>query len=217
VIDFVLHFDTHLLGFIASYGGWVYGILFAIIFAETGLVVTPFLPGDSLLFATGAVAARGALNPWGAFALLALAAFTGNVTNYSAGRGVGPRVFTATKHAGLFGRLMNRDYLDRAHAFFERYGGKAVVLARFMPIIRTFVPFVAGAGRMAWPGFLAYSAAGATGWVGLCLLSGVLFGNVPAVRNHFSLVTIGIVIVSLLPMFVEYIRHRRAGRVPRAL
>lgn len=211
MIDFILHFDTHLLGFIASYGAWVYGILFAIIFAETGLVVTPFLPGDSLLFATGAVAARGALNPWATFALLAFAAFAGNVSNYAIGRGIGPRVFTATTRTGLVGRLMNREYLDRAHEFFERYGGKAVVLARFMPIIRTFVPFVAGAGRMTWTRFLAYSAAGAIGWVGLCLWSGVWFGNIPAVSTHFSLVTIGIVIVSLLPMLVEYIRQRRGG------
>ena len=217
MIDFVLHFDTHLLGFIASYGAWVYGILFAIIFAETGLVVTPFLPGDSLLFATGAVAATGALNPWAAFVLLAGAAFTGNVTNYTAGRRVGPRIFSATTHAGLFGRLMNREYLDRAHEFFGKYGGKAIVLARFMPIIRTFVPFVAGAGQMVWPAFLLYSAAGALGWVGLCLLSGVLFGNVPIVKNHFSLVTIGIVVVSLLPMLVEYLRHQRGSTVSRVL
>jgi membrane-associated protein len=217
VIDFILHFDTHLLAFIAAYGAWVYGILFAIIFGETGLVVTPFLPGDSLLFATGAVAARGALNPWAAFVLLAGAAFAGNVTNYAIGRSVGPRIFTATTHAGLFGRLMNRDYLDRAHEFFEKYGGKAIVLGRFMPIIRTFVPFVAGAGRMTWPTFLVYSAAGAFGWVGLCLWSGVWFGNIPAVSSHFSLVTIGIVIVSLLPMFVEYLRHRRAERISRVL
>lgn len=217
MIDFVLHFDTHLLGFIGAYGAWVYGILFAIIFAETGLVVTPFLPGDSLLFATGAVAATGAMNPWAAFVLLAGAAFTGNVTNYAAGRSVGPRIFSATTHAGVFGRLMNREYLDRAHDFFGKYGGKAIVLARFMPIIRTFVPFVAGAGRMAWVAFLLYSAAGALGWVGLCLLSGVLFGNVPVVKNHFSLVTIGIVLVSLLPMLVEFLRHRRAGSVSRVL
>lgn len=217
MIDFVLHFDTHLLGFIAAYGSWVYGILFAIVFAETGLVVTPFLPGDSLLFATGAVAATGALNPWAAFGLLAGAAFAGNVTNYAAGRAVGQRVFTATTHAGLLGRLMNREYLDRAHDFFEKYGGKAIVLGRFMPIIRTFVPFVAGAGRMTWPTFLLYSAAGAVGWVGLCLASGLLFGNVPAVKNHFSLVTIGIVIVSLLPMFIGIIRQRRNRRVSRVL
>lgn len=217
MFDFLLHFDVHLLGFIATYGGWVYGILFAIIFAETGLVVTPFLPGDSLLFATGAVAARGALDSWGTFMLLAAAAFLGNVTNYAAGRSVGPRIFTATTHAGVIGRLMNREYLDRAHEFFEKYGGKAVVLARFMPIIRTFVPFVAGAGRMTWMKFLSYSAGGAIGWVALCLWSGFWFGNVPAVKNHFSLVTIAIVIVSLLPMFVEIIRQRRDRRMSRVL
>ncbi|MGH9409628.1 MAG: VTT domain-containing protein [Vicinamibacterales bacterium] len=217
MIDFVLHFDTHLLGFIAAYGSWVYGLLFAIIFAETGLVVTPFLPGDSLLFATGAVAATGALNPWLAFALLAAAAFTGNVTNYAAGRAIGPRVFTATEHGALITRLMNRDHLARAHEFFERYGGRSIVLGRFVPVVRTFVPFVAGAGAMTWGSFILYNALGALGWVGLCLVSGVVFGNVPAVKNHFSLVTLGIVAVSLLPMLVEFIRHRARMRTSQLL
>jgi membrane-associated protein len=209
VIDFVLHFDAHLLEFIRLYGSWVYGLLFLIIFAETGFVVTPFLPGDSLLFAAGAVAATGALNPWAAFALLATAAFTGNIVNYAIGRAIGPRVFTATDQSTILGRLMNRDYLTRAHQFFENYGGKAVILARFVPIVRTFVPFVAGAGRMTWSAFVTYNAIGAIGWVGVCLLAGVLFGNVPIIKNHFSLVTIGIVFVSLLPVIVEFVRHRR--------
>lgn len=207
MIDFVLHFDKHLLEFIRLYGAWVYGILFAIIFAETGFVVTPFLPGDSLLFATGAVAATGVLNPWLAFALLATAAFTGNLANYSVGRFVGPRVFIATARTGV-ARLMNREYLERGHAFFERYGGKAVVLGRFVPIVRTFVPFVAGAAYMSRAAFVAFNAAGAIAWVAVCLFAGVIFGNVPIVKNNFSLVTIGIVAVSLLPVFVEYIRHR---------
>jgi membrane-associated protein len=211
VIDFVLHFDAHLLEFIRLYGSWVYGLLFLIVFAETGFVVTPFLPGDSLLFATGAVAATGVLNPWVAFALLATAAFTGNTVNYAVGRSVGPRVFTATDQSTIFGRLMNRDYLNRAHGFFESYGGKAVILGRFVPIVRTFVPFVAGAARMTWSAFVTYNAIGALGWVGLCLLAGVLFGNVAVIKNHFSLVTLGIVFVSLLPIAVEYVRHRGQG------
>jgi len=209
VIDFILHFDHHLLQFIGEYGIWVYALLFAIIFSETGFVVTPFLPGDSLLFATGAVAAQGKLNGWATFALLATAAFTGNVVNYAVGRSIGPRVFTATADARGLARLMNREYLERAHAFFERYGGKAVVLGRFVPIVRTFVPFVAGAAYMTWAAFVTFNAVGALAWVGLCLVAGVLFGNVPIVQRHFSLVTIGIMFVSLLPVFVEYLRHRR--------
>ena len=212
MIDFVLHFDKHLLEFVRLYGSWVYGLLFGIVFAETGLVVTPFLPGDSLLFATGALAATGVLNPWLAFALLAFAAFAGNTVNYAIGRRAGPAIFSATDDTSLVGRLMNRDYLDRAHAFFEQYGGKAIVLGRFVPIVRTFVPFVAGAGRMTPASFVAYNAIGAAAWVGLCLAAGVIFGNVPIVKNNFSLVTIGIVAVSLLPMVVEFIRHRARQR-----
>jgi len=216
VIDFVLHFDKHLLDFIGEYGSWIYGLLFAIIFSETGFVVTPFLPGDSLLFATGAVAAQGRLNPWLTFALLATAAFMGNAVNYTIGRSIGARVFTATDRSTLFGRLLNRDYLDRAHAFFERYGGKAVILGRFVPIVRTFVPFVAGAARMTPAAFILYNAIGALAWVGLCLLAGVLFGNVPVVKNNFSLVTIGIVFVSILPILVEYLRLRAGRHIPNS-
>jgi len=208
VIDFVLHFDAHLRDFVGLYGTWVYALLFAIIFAETGLVVTPFLPGDSLLFATGALAATGVLSPWLVFVLLAVAAFTGNTVNYAIGRRVGPAIFTGTADGGTIGRLMNREYLDRAHAFFEQYGGKAIILGRFVPIVRTFVPFVAGAGRMTMASFVLYNAIGAVAWVGLCLLAGVLFGNVPIIKNNFSLVTIGIVLVSVLPVAIEYLRHR---------
>jgi membrane-associated protein len=208
VIDFVLHFDKHLLEFVQTYGVWVYGLLFGIVFAETGLVVTPFLPGDSLLFAAGALAATGALNPWLLFALLAIAAFTGNAVNYAIGRRVGPRIFSGTGEGGTVERLMNRQYLERAHAFFEEYGGKAIILGRFVPIVRTFVPFVAGAAQMTAGSFVLFNAIGAAAWVGLCVLAGVLFGNVPIVKNNFSLVTIGIVLVSLLPVLVEYLRHR---------
>jgi membrane-associated protein len=211
-IDFVLHFDKHLLEFVATYGAWVYGILFGIIFAETGLVVTPFLPGDSLLFATGALAMQpdGGLNPWLVFVLLAAAAFLGNTVNYAIGRRAGPAIFTGTTDGGTLGRLMNRDYLDRAHAFFEQYGGKAIILGRFVPIVRTFVPFVAGAARMTPGSFVLFNAIGAIAWVGLCVLAGVLFGNVPIIKNNFSLVTIGIVFVSLLPVMFEFLKHRRA-------
>jgi membrane-associated protein len=208
LIDFVLHFDKHLLEFVQTYGVWVYGLLFGIVFAETGLVVTPFLPGDSLLFAAGALAATGALNPWLLFALLAIAAFTGNAVNYAIGRRVGPRIFSGTGEGGTVERLMNRQYLERAHAFFEEYGGKAIILGRFVPIVRTFVPFVAGAAQMTAGSFVLFNAIGAAAWVGLCVLAGVLFGNVPIVKNNFSLVTIGIVLVSLLPVLVEYLRHR---------
>jgi membrane-associated protein len=209
VIDFVIHFDKHLLEFVRLYGSWVHGLLFAIVFAETGLVVTPFLPGDSLLFATGALAATGALNGWAAFGLLSTAAFTGNAVNYAVGRHIGPRVFTATGDAGLLGRLMNREYLERAHAFFEAYGGKAIILGRFVPIVRTFVPFVAGAAQMTAASFVLFNAIGAVSWVGLSLAAGVVFGNVPVIKDHFSLVTLGIVFISILPVLIEYLRHRR--------
>ena len=210
MIDFVLHFDKHLLDFIAAYGAWVYGLLFAIVFAETGFVVTPFLPGDSLLFAAGAVAAAGGgLNGWILFVLLAFAAFAGNAVNYAVGRAIGPRVFVATDTSSLLGRLMNRQYLERAHAFFEQYGGKAVILGRFVPIVRTFVPFVAGAAQMTTAAFVLYNAVGAAAWVSLCLGAGWFFGNIPVIKNNFSLVTIGIVFVSVLPMVFELIAHRR--------
>ena len=209
MLDFLLHSDRHLLEFVTAYGPWVYGILFAIVFAETGFVVTPFLPGDSLLFATGALCATGALRTPAAFGLLVLAAFTGNTVNYAIGRQVGPRVFSAGDGSGLSHRLLNREHLNRAHAFFEQYGGKAIVLGRFVPIVRTFVPFVAGAAQMTWATFVVYNFAGAVAWVGLCLGAGFLFGNVPIVKNNFSLVTIGIVIVSILPVLVEYVRQRR--------
>jgi membrane-associated protein len=206
VIDFFLHADTHLLDFVSAYGSWVYGLLFAIVFAETGFVVTPFLPGDSLLFATGALCATGALSTPLSIGLLAVAAFSGNAVNYAIGRAIGPRVFAATDQS----RLLNREHLQRAHEFFETYGGKAVVLGRFVPIVRTFVPFVAGAAQMTSPTFVLYNLVGAVGWVGLCLGAGLLFGNVPIVKQNFSLVTIGIVVVSLLPVAFEYVSRRRA-------
>jgi len=211
MIDFVLHSDKKLLEIVALYGSWVYGFLFAIVFAETGFVVTPFLPGDSLLFATGALCATGALNTPTAIGLLVLAAFSGNAVNYTIGRTVGPRIFAATDQTGISHRLLNRDHLKRAHAFFEQYGGKAVILGRFVPIVRTFVPFVAGAAQMQSASFVFFNVVGAGAWVVLCVGAGLLFGNVPIVKNNFSLVTIGIVLVSVLPVVVEFLRSRRAA------
>ncbi len=209
MLDLLLHSDQKLLELVAAYGPWVYGILFAIVFAETGFVVTPFLPGDSLLFATGALCATGALSTPAALALLVTAAFTGNAVNYTVGRIIGPRVFAATDHSGISHKLLNREHLRRAHAFFESYGGKAVILGRFVPIVRTFVPFVAGAAQMKSHSFGFYNLIGAVAWVGLCVGAGLLFGNVPIVKQNFSLIAIGIVVVSLLPMVFEYIAHRR--------
>jgi membrane-associated protein len=215
LVDFILHVDKHLLEFVATYGAWVYGLVFAIIFAETGLVVTPFLPGDSLLFATGALCATGVLNLWLALALLSTAAFSGNLVNYLIGRAIGPRVLGTDGRPGISDRLLKREHVLRTQAFFAQYGGKAVILARFLPIVRTLMPFVAGAAQMRPQSFLLYTFAGALGWVVLCLGAGFVFGNVPIVKNNFSLVTIGIVIVSLLPMAVEYFRHRRGRYSPR--
>jgi membrane-associated protein len=208
LIDLFLHLDVLLAEFVARYGVWVYGFLFAIIFAETGLVVTPFLPGDSLLFAAGAIAATGALDIRLLFLLLAGAAILGNTVNYSIGHFIGPRVFRADETHPL----LNRQHLDRAHAFFEKYGGMAVVLTRFVPIIRTFVPFVAGAGAMRYTAFALYNVLGGVLWVGICLGAGYAFGNVPVVKDNFSLVAIGIVVVSMIPMVVEWLRHRKKGR-----
>jgi membrane-associated protein len=210
VIDFILHSDKKLLEIVAIYGSWVYAVLFAIVFAETGFVVTPFLPGDSLLFATGALCATGALNTPAALTLLALAAFSGNAVNYAVGRLVGPRVFAATDQSVLSHRLLNREHLNRAHAFFEQYGGKAVILGRFVPIVRTFVPFVAGAAQMTSPAFVFFNLVGAVAWVVLCVGAGLLFGNVPLVKENFSLATIGIVFVSILPLAIGYARKRLA-------
>lgn len=211
VIDFVLHFDRHLLAFVQAYGKWVYGMLFAIVFAETGFVFTPFLPGDSLLFAVGALSATGVLNPWLSFCLLLVAAIAGDAVNFTVGRQIGPRLFgTGNEPPEFSHRLINPEHVRRAHNFFEEYGGKAVALARFVPIVRTFLPFVAGAAQMRRRVFLLYNVTGGIAWVTLCMGAGVLFGNVPIIKENFSLVTIGIVIVSVLPMVFEYLSHRRA-------
>jgi len=209
LIDFVLHFDKHLLEFVQQYGTWVYGILFVIIFAETGLVVTPFLPGDSLLFAVGALSATGVLNPWLCYVLLIGAAILGDGVNYSVGRRIGPRLLGRGYGAAFSHRLVNADHIKRAHEFFELHGGKAVVLARFVPIVRTFLPFVAGAAEMKASSFLFYNITGGIGWVTICMGAGYIFGNVPIVKDNFTLVTLGIVAVSVLPMVFEIVKHRK--------
>jgi membrane-associated protein len=210
-VDLLLHSDEYLLRLVDTYGPWIHAILFLIVFAETGLVVTPFLPGDSLLFAAGAIGATGALDARVAAAVLIAAAVIGNFVNYTIGRSVGARVIHLARTDPRWRRWINPDYIARAHAFFEKHGGKAIVLTRFMPIVRTFVPFVAGAAEMPYGAFAFYNIAGAVAWVAVCLGAGYLFGNVPIVKDNFSLVAIGIVVVSLLPMFVELVRHRRTA------
>lgn len=215
VVDLFLNLDEHLAGVVAQYGVWVYALLFAIIFAETGLVVTPILPGDSLLFACGALCATGALDLRIILPLLFVAAVLGDAVNYSAGRYFGPKIFGAHDHQGFWHKLLNRDHLDKAHKFFERYGGMAIVSGRFVPIVRTFVPFVAGAGYMTYAKFTAFNISGALIWIGVCVMAGYLFGNIPVVKENFTLVVLGIIAVSLLPMAAaayQSWRDRRALR-----
>ena len=211
LIDLVLHVDVYLLELVTAYGVWIYGVLFVIVFAETGLVVTPILPGDSLLFAAGAIAATGALDVRLLFLLLIVAAVAGDAVNYSMGRAVGVRVIRLAHVDPRWRRWINPAHIAKAHEFFERHGGKAIVLGRFMPIVRTFVPFVAGAAEMSYPSFAFYNVAGAIAWVGICVGAGYVFGNVPIVKENFTLVALGIVAVSLLPMAIEFMRHRTRG------
>lgn len=201
-LDFFLHLDVHLAEIISSYGLWTYLILFAIIFAETGFVVTPFLPGDSLIFAAATFAGLGLLNPLLLFVLLTAAAILGDSVNYAIGHAIGPRVFREDV------RFLKREYLDRTHAFFEKYGGKTIILARFMPIIRTFAPFVAGVGAMTYGKFLLYNIMGGMLWVGLFTTLGYFFGNIPAVQENFTFVILGIIFISVLPPIVEFFRER---------
>ena len=210
LLDVLLHVDTYLVDLVTRYGTWIYAILFGVVFAETGLVVTPFLPGDSLLFAGGALAATGALDPWILIAVVTVAAIAGDAVNYAVGRSAGSRLIHQARVDPRWGRWINPVYIERAHAFFERHGGKAIVLGRFMPIVRTFVPFVAGVAEMSYPAFALYNVAGAFIWVGICVGAGYAFGNVPFVRDNFSAVALGIVVVSLLPMVFEFIKYRRA-------
>ena len=209
LVDLLLNVDESLLDLVEAYGVWIYAILFAIVFAETGLVVTPFLPGDSLLFATGAIAATGAFDVRVAGAVLLVAAIAGDAVNYAVGRTVGLRLIHLSRTDPKWGRWINPVYIARAHEFFERHGGKAIVLGRFAPIVRTFVPFVAGVAEMSYPSFALYNVTGAMAWVGICLGAGYLFGNVTIVKENFELVALGIVALSLMPMVFEYLRYRR--------
>jgi membrane-associated protein len=209
LIDLLLNVDESLLDLVETYGVWIYAILFAIVFAETGLIVTPFLPGDSLLFATGAIAATGAFDVRVAAAVLIVAAVAGDAVNYAVGRTVGLRLIHLSRTDPKWGRWINPVYIARAHEFFERHGGKAIVMGRFAPIVRTFVPFVAGVAEMSYPAFALYNVTGAVAWVGICLGAGFAFGNVPIVKENFEFVVLGIVALSLLPMVFEYLRYRR--------
>lgn len=206
LIDFVLHIDRHLPALVASYGHWVYGILFLIVFCETGLVVTPFLPGDSLLFVAGTLAAVGGLDVTLLCIVLMVAAIVGDAVNFAVGAWCGPRVFQWQDS-----RLFNRDALLATQAFYERHGGKTIVIARFMPLVRTFAPFVAGIGRMAYTRFAVFNVVGAALWVLLLTLAGYWFGNLDWVKRNLSLILAGIIIVSLLPLFVAALRRRRAA------
>ena len=204
IIDLFLHLDQHLNRIISDYGVWTHLILFLIVFAETGLVVTPFLPGDSLLFAAGTFAALGSLDLWLLIVLLIGAAILGDTVNYWVGAWIGPRAFSGNV------RFLRKDYLDRTHAFYEKHGGKTIILARFVPIIRTFAPFVAGVGAMSYPKFITYNVVGAVLWVGLFVPAGYFFGNIPTVRENFTLVILAIVALSVLPIALEAIRARRS-------
>jgi membrane-associated protein len=203
VIDFFLHLDKHLAQIISDYGGWSYAILFVTIFCETGLVVTPFLPGDSLLFAAGALAAAGAMNPHYLFLVLAIAGILGNTANYSIGHFVGPKVFTTNS------RFLKKEYLEKTHKFYEKHGGKAVIIGRFLPVFRTFVPFVAGIGAMTYARYTLYNIIGSTLWVGLFIYLGYFFGNLPFVQQHLSMVILALLIIPGFPAIVEYFRQRK--------
>ena len=202
-IDIVLHLDRHLQWLVTNYGVWIYAILFAIIYCETGFVVTPFLPGDSLLFVAGTLAAAGDMYVHGLFALLATASFLGDNTNYWVGRYLGPRVFSRQKS-----RFFNPEHLKRTERFYEKFGAKTIFLARFMPIVRTFAPFVAGIGRMRYPTFLFYSFAGSITWVGSLTYAGYYFGNVPVIKQNLTVVILAIVLLSISPAIIEYLRQR---------
>lgn len=202
-IDLFMHLDKHLSTVIQTYGTWTYLILFLIIFCETGLVVTPILPGDSLLFAAGAFAAMGSLDPWLLFILLAIAAVLGDTVNYGIGRYMGPKVFQNENS-----KIFKKEYLNRTHSFYERYGAKTIVIARFVPIVRTFAPFVAGVGSMTYWRFLAYNVAGGALWIAVCVFGGYFFGNIPFVKKNFTAVILGIIFLSILPGIIEVLRHR---------
>ena len=204
VIDFALHLDSHLKEIVDAYGAWTYGILFVTIFCETGLVVTPFLPGDSLLFAAGAFAATGVLDPWLLTFLLIAAAVLGDTANYWIGARIGDRAYAPGRH-----RILKPEYLARTHRFYEKYGGKTIVIARFVPIVRTFAPFLAGVGTMTYRYFLTYNVVGGALWTIVFVWGGYWFGNLPFVKRNFSLVILAIIVLSVMPGVVEFFRARR--------
>jgi membrane-associated protein len=205
--DFLVHLDKHLAAFVAQHGRWVYALLFAIVFCETGLVVTPFLPGDSLLFVVGALAAAGGMDITAVMAVLILAALCGDNVNYAVGRFVGPRVFSIKES-----RWFNPKHLERTHAFYEKHGGKTIIIARFMPIVRTYVPFVAGVGAMPYPRYITFCVVGALLWVVSLCLAGYFFGNIPAVKQNLTLVIVGIVLLSVMPGAVAWWRSRHSEK-----
>jgi len=202
LIDFVLHLDKYLGQIIQNYGTWTYLLLFFVIFMETGFVVTPFLPGDSLIFAAGTFAGLGYMNIGILFALLAIAAIAGDTANYWIGHYIGPRAFSGSI------RFLKKEYLDRTHAFYEKHGGKTIIIARFIPIIRTFAPFVAGVGAMTYGKFIAYNVIGGLAWVAIFSFGGYFFGNLPIVQENFTFVILAIIFISVLPAIIEFIRGR---------
>ncbi len=206
LMDVVLHLDQHLQALVASHGAWIYLILFLIVFCETGLVVTPFLPGDSLLFVAGTVAAAGGMDIHLLVLLLIIAAVLGDAVNYGVGHYIGPRIFSHSES-----RWLNPKHLQRAHDFYEKYGGKTIIIARFVPIIRTYAPFVAGAASMTYAKFALFNVSGAVLWVTSLGYAGYFFGNLPVIKNNLTLVIIGIIILSILPGVIEILRHRKAG------
>jgi membrane-associated protein len=209
LIDFILHLEEKLPLLIQEYGNWTYAILFAIIFIETGLIVMPFLPGDSLLFLAGALAASGLLNIYYLIGLLFVAAFLGDTVNYWVGRYIGAG---ATK-IKLFGRnLVKQEHLDKTHQFYEKYGPKAIIIARFVPIVRTFAPFVAGVGSMTYPKFITYNLIGGALWIGGITLIGFTFGQTSWVHNNFKIITLSIIFISILPIIIEFVRHRMSKK-----
>ncbi len=211
LIELVMHLDKHLNVIIQTYGVWTYLLLFLVIFLETGLVVTPILPGDSLLFAAGTFAALGSLNVGVLFVLLSIAAVGGDTVNYWIGHFVGPKVFSREDV-----RFLNKEYLERTHRFYEKHGGKTIILARFIPIIRTFAPFVAGIGKMSYWHFISYNVIGGLAWIALFTFGGYFFGNIPVVKDNFTLAILAIIFISLVPVMIEFVNHRlRSSREKR--
>ena len=206
-VQLFLHLDKYLGAVIQDYGAWTYLLLFLIIFCETGLVVTPILPGDSLLFAVGVFAARGDLDIYKIWPLLAFAAVLGDNVNYAVGNYIGPKVFHYENS-----RIFKKEYLQKTHNFYEKYGGKAIILCKYVPIVRTFAPFVAGVGAMTYPRFLTFNVIGGFTWVTLITFAGYFFGNIPVIRNNFSIVVVIIILISIMPAVIEYVKHRRESR-----